>query len=160
MHSSPTGMILRRRTQTGRFLTGAEVVGSEDLIANIQKGGASAIDFDKCLATSAMMSKLGRIARTLGPRGLMPNPKLGTIVESSNITEAIRTMKAGRVEFRCAFQLCCCCVVSAAVSHVSFAIQNLAVRMGPLPWTWRPFNNVAQCTLLQVEAYKGTVQTA
>ena len=84
---------------------GAEVVGSEDLIAAIQKGGASAIDFDKCLATSAMMSKLARIARTLGPRGLMPNPKLGTIVESSNISEAVRTMKAGRVEFRCESKL-------------------------------------------------------
>ncbi len=82
-------------------LAGAEVVGSEDLIAAIQKGGAGAIDFDKCLATSAMMSKLARIARTLGPRGLMPNPKLGTIVEPSSIAEAVKTMKAGRVEFRC-----------------------------------------------------------
>ena len=83
------------------WLAGAEVVGSEDLIAAIQKGGAGAIDFDKCLATSAMMSKLARVARTLGPRGLMPNPKLGTIVDTSNIAEAVRTMKAGRVEFRC-----------------------------------------------------------
>ena len=82
--------------------SGAEVVGSEDLIEAIQKGGAGAIDFDKCMATSTMMSKLARIARTLGPRGLMPNPKLGTIVEPSGIAEAVKTMKAGRVEFRCA----------------------------------------------------------
>ena len=87
-------------------LPGAEVVGSEDLIEAIQKGGAGAIDFDKCLATSTMMSKLARVARTLGPRGLMPNPKLGTIVEPSGIAEAVKTMKAGRVEFRCAAAGC------------------------------------------------------
>ena len=81
-------------------VTGAEVVGSEDLIEAIQRGGAGAIDFDKCLATAPMMSRLARIARTLGPRGLMPNPKLGTIVEPAGIGEAVKTMKAGRVEFR------------------------------------------------------------
>ena len=94
---------LQRHGCTDRFklvVTGAEVVGSEDLIEAIQRGGAGAINFDKCLATAPMMSRLARIARTLGPRGLMPNPKLGTIVEPAGIAEAVRTMKAGRVEFR------------------------------------------------------------
>jgi ribosomal protein L1 len=80
---------------------GAEVVGSEALIASIQADGAGAIPFDKCLATAAMMPKLARIARILGPRGLMPNPKLGTIVDAGSMQEAIRAMKAGRIEFRC-----------------------------------------------------------
>ncbi|CAL5220439.1 g2454 [Coccomyxa viridis] len=107
---------------------GAEVVGSEDLIAAIQKGGAGAIDFDKCLATSAMMSKLARIARTLGPRGLMPNPKLGTIVEPSSIAEAVRTMKAGRVEFRADRGA----VLHAAVGKVDFPVEHLHANLGAL----------------------------
>lgn len=85
------------------FLSGAEVVGSEDLIASIQADGGGAIPFEKCLATAGMMPKLARIARILGPRGLMPNPKLGTMVDPSSIQEAISTMKAGRVEYRWVF---------------------------------------------------------
>ncbi|CAK0782991.1 hypothetical protein CVIRNUC_006186 [Coccomyxa viridis] len=107
---------------------GAEVVGSEDLIEAIQKGGAGAIDFDKCLATSTMMSKLARVARTLGPRGLMPNPKLGTIVEPSGIAEAVKTMKAGRVEFRADRGA----VLHAAVGKVDFPVEHLHQNLGAL----------------------------
>ena len=105
-------------------------MGSEDLIAAIQKGGAGAIDFDRCLATSAMMSKLARIARTLGPRGLMPNPKLGTIVEPSNISEAVRTMKAGRVEFRCVSA--CPCPACVAPSPLACITRSAKLER----WGW------------------------
>lgn len=74
------------------------MVGGEELIAQILAAGSGGIDFDKVLATPDMMSKLGRIARILGPRGLMPNPKLGTIV--TDVTPAIKALKGGRVEFR------------------------------------------------------------
>ncbi len=69
------------------------------------EGGGSSIPFDKCLATPDMMPKLARIARILGPRGLMPNPKLGTLVSPSAIRDTIQTMKAGRVEYRSVFPL-------------------------------------------------------
>eukprot|EP00887_Chlorella_sp_A99_P002182 scaffold21.g2182.t1 len=77
---------------------GAEVVGSDDLIADIQASGGSGLAFDKCIATPDMMPKLGRVARILGPRGLMPNPKLGTV--TPNVAEAVGMMKRGRAEFR------------------------------------------------------------
>lgn len=80
---------------------GAEVVGGEELVAKIlAEGGGSSIPFDKCIATPDMMPKLARIARILGPRGLMPNPKLGTLVSPGAIRDTIQTMKAGRVEYR------------------------------------------------------------
>jgi large subunit ribosomal protein L1 len=77
---------------------GAEVVGDEDLIAAIQQAGGGGLAFDKCIATPDMMARLGKIARILGPRGLMPNPKLGTV--TSNVAEAVGALKRGRVEFR------------------------------------------------------------
>ena len=77
------------------------MVGGEELVAEIARGGGGAIPFDKCLATADMMPKLARIARILGPRGLMPNPKLGTIVAPGGLREAVATLKAGRVEYRC-----------------------------------------------------------
>ena len=74
---------------------GADIVGADDLAEKIQKGE---IDFDRCLATPDMMGLVGRVGKILGPKGLMPNPKLGTV--TPNIGEAVKSMKGGAVEFR------------------------------------------------------------
>lgn len=77
---------------------GADIVGSDQLIERIQK--ENWLDFDSTLAVPAMMGRVGRIARVLGPRGLMPNPKAGTVVQAADLPRAINELKAGRVEFR------------------------------------------------------------
>lgn len=74
---------------------GADVVGAEDLVEKI-KGGF--LDFEKCIATPAMMRLVGLVGKILGPRGLMPNPKVGTV--TTDVAGAVREAKAGRIEFR------------------------------------------------------------
>jgi large subunit ribosomal protein L1 len=74
---------------------GADVVGAEDLMQQIQGGE---INFDRCIATPDMMGVVGRLGKILGPRGLMPNPKLGTVTQ--DVAGAVRAAKAGQVEFR------------------------------------------------------------
>ncbi len=78
--------------------SGADIVADDQIINRIANEGW--MDFDATLATPSMMKKLGRIARVLGPRGLMPNPKAGTVVEGNDIQRAVDELKAGRVEFR------------------------------------------------------------
>jgi len=77
---------------------GADVIGDDQIIEKIQKEGW--MDFDAALAVPSMMAKVGRVARILGPRGLMPNPKAGTVVPGDDLPRAITELKAGRVEFR------------------------------------------------------------
>lgn len=77
---------------------GADVVADDEVINRIQR--ENWLEFDAALAVPSMMSKVGRVARILGPRGLMPNPKAGTVVQSDNLATAIEELKAGRVEFR------------------------------------------------------------
>jgi len=79
-------------------VAGATIVGGEELIREIKEGGAGAIKFDKCIGTPKMMPKLKEIARILGPRGLMPNPKLGTV--TADVGPAVKELLGGRVEFR------------------------------------------------------------
>ena len=74
---------------------GADIIGSDELVAQIQKGE---INFDAAIATPNMMAKVGRIGKILGPRGLMPNPKLGTV--TMDVTKAIKDIKGGKVDFR------------------------------------------------------------
>jgi large subunit ribosomal protein L1 len=77
---------------------GADFAGADELIARVDK--ENFFDFDVAIATPDMMGKVGRIGRKLGPRGLMPNPKSGTIVPAEDLPRTIREVKGGRVEFR------------------------------------------------------------
>jgi len=74
---------------------GADIVGAEDLMEQVQKGE---INFDRCIATPDMMGIVGRLGKILGPRGLMPNPKVGTV--TADVATAVKAAKAGQVEFR------------------------------------------------------------
>lgn len=74
---------------------GADVVGADDLIEQITNGN---IDFDRCIATPDMMGLVGRVAKILGPKGMMPNPKLGTV--TPNVGQAVKDAKGGQVEYR------------------------------------------------------------
>ena len=74
---------------------GADVVGAEDLVEKVQGGS---IDFDRCIATPVLMPLVGRLGKVLGPRGMMPNPKVGTV--TMDVTGAVKAAKGGAVEFR------------------------------------------------------------
>ncbi len=102
---------------------GAEIVGSDDLVAEIQAGN---IDFDATVATPDQMAKVGRLGKILGPRGLMPNPKLGTV--TPDVAKAIKELKGGRVEYR-ADRYGICHVI---LGKVSFTPEQLAENYGAL----------------------------
>ncbi len=95
---------------------GADLVGAEDLVEKIQKGE---IDFDRCIATPDMMGLVGRVAKVLGPKGMMPNPKLGTV--TPNVEQAVKDAKGGALEFRAEKAG----VVHARVGKVSFDDKKL-----------------------------------
>lgn len=97
---------------------GADLVGAEDLIDIILQSGGK-LDFDKCVATPSIMPKLSKIARILGPRGLMPNPKVGTVTKS--VASAVKSLKQGRVDFRADKTG----IVHAGVGKMSFSEEAL-----------------------------------
>jgi len=95
---------------------GADIVGAEDLVDIVQKG---TIDFDRCIATPDMMPLVGRLGKVLGPRGMMPNPKVGTV--TTDVAGAVKASKGGAVEFRVEKAG----IVQGGVGKVSFDINAL-----------------------------------
>ncbi|MBK8458040.1 MAG: 50S ribosomal protein L1 [Phyllobacteriaceae bacterium] len=95
---------------------GADIVGAEDLVETVQKGE---IDFDRCIATPDMMPLVGRLGKVLGPRGMMPNPKVGTV--TADIAAAVKASKGGAVEFRVEKAG----IIHAGVGKVSFDVKAL-----------------------------------
>lgn len=96
---------------------GADIVGAEDLAEKIQNGETG---FDRCIATPDMMAVVGKLGKILGPKGLMPNPKLGTV--TPDVTSAIKAAKAGQIEFRVEKEG----IIHAGVGKASFSPGDLA----------------------------------
>ena len=96
---------------------GADIVGAEDLVETVSKG---TIDFDRCIATPDLMPLVGRLGKVLGPRGLMPNPKVGTV--TMDVAGAVKGAKGGAVEFRVEKAG----IVQAGVGKASFSEDQLA----------------------------------
>ena len=96
---------------------GADVVGAEDLFEIVSKG---TIDFDRCIATPDMMGLVGRLGKVLGPRNMMPNPKVGTV--TMDVTAAVKAAKGGAVEFRVEKAG----IVQAGIGKASFTVEQIA----------------------------------
>jgi large subunit ribosomal protein L1 len=103
---------------------GADAVGSDELIARIQGGW---LDFDAAIATPDQMAKVGRIARILGPRGLMPNPKTGTVTQ--DVTKAIEDIKGGKINFRVDKQANLHLIIGKVSFDVSRLVENYAAAL-------------------------------
>src|SRR5919202_3084092 len=102
---------------------GADVVGAEDLVEQIQAGN---IDFDRCIATPDLMPLVGRLGKVLGPRGLMPNPKVGTV--TPDVAGAVKNAKAGQVQFRADKSG----IVQCTIGRASFTPEQLRDNLAAL----------------------------
>src|SRR6267154_2069508 len=102
---------------------GADIVGAEDLVEKVNGG---AVDFDRCIATPDLMPLVGRLGKVLGPRGLMPNPKVGTV--TMGVTSAVKGAKGGSVEFRVEKAG----IVQAGVGKASFDADKLVANIKAL----------------------------
>ena len=99
---------------------GADIVGADDLAERVTAGD---IEFERCIATPDMMPVVGKLGKVLGPRGLMPNPKLGTV--TNDVTEAIQAVKGGQVEFRVEKAG----IIHAGIGKVSFSEDQLVANL-------------------------------
>jgi len=132
---------------------GADFVGAAEIIKQIQGGW---LEFDKAVATRDMMGKVGRIGRILGPRGLMPNPKVGTVVAPDQVAQTVRALKAGRIDFRVEKAG----IVHAPVGKASFSPDVLSenivallkelMRLKPATAKGTYVRSVALCTTMGV----------
>ena len=104
---------------------GAEFVGADDLIKKVEEGWT---DFDVALAQRELMGKVGKLGRILGPRGLMPNPRVGTVVDGSEMSKAVKDAKQGKVEFR----LDRTSILHAPIGKVSFDEERLLENLATL----------------------------
>ena len=102
---------------------GADVVGAEDLMEQVQGGK---IDFDRCIATPDMMGVVGRLGKVLGPKGLMPNPKLGTV--TMNVAAAVEAAKGGQIEYRVEKAG----IIHTGIGKASFAAEDLRANFDAL----------------------------
>jgi len=102
---------------------GADVVGAEDLMELVQGG---TIEFDRCIATPDLMGVVGRLGKILGPKGLMPNPKLGTV--TMNVGEAVKAAKGGQVEYRVEKAG----IIHSGIGKASFAAEDLRANFDAL----------------------------
>lgn len=109
-------VICKDEKQSEAKNAGADLVGSDEIIQNIKSGN---IDFDVCIATPDMMASIGQVARILGPKGLMPNPKLGTV--TTDIENAVKNAKSGQVEYRVDKNG----VIHAGIGKLSFDKESL-----------------------------------
>ena len=111
----------KKRAMAAAEAAGADVVGSDDLVAQVQAGE---LNFDAAIATPNMMGKVDRLGKILGPRGLMPNPKLGTV--TNDVAKAINELKGGRVEYRADRYG----IAHVILGKVSFTAEQLAENYG------------------------------
>ena len=117
------GVFARGDKAEEALAAGADIVGAEDLAEKVQAGQ---IEFDRCIATPDMMPLVGRLGRVLGPRGLMPNPKLGTVTQ--DVAAAVKAAKAGSIEFRAEKAG----IIHAGVGKASFSEEAIAANVKAL----------------------------
>ena len=108
---------------------GADAVGADDLVQRIQ--AENWLDFDKAVATPDLMPKVSRLGKVLGPRGLMPNPKVGTVVAADRIADTVRELRAGKIEFRVEKAG----IIHTAVGKASMTEQQLSENISTLMQT-------------------------